>query len=230
MANPPPPYSDITGISRAAMKDNAQETIANYNGNARPGELVVDQITDVLYVGNVLGQLTVLATPSGTTTWALLSDKNNASGPTAIALGALSGATSQGDNAVAIGNITAQLSQGDGAVAIGYSAGYSSQGANATAVGLAAGSASQGIDAVAVGVGAGNDAQGANAVAIGAYAGQNNQAGNSIVINATGAALEQTTPNTFTVKPVRNGGTSGLPAGFYQMAYNPTTGEIVYYS
>jgi hypothetical protein len=42
--------------------------------------------------------------------------------------------------------------------------------------------------------------------------------------------LNQTTANTFTVKPVRNGGSSGLPAGFYQMAYNPTTGEIVYYT
>ncbi len=41
MANPPPPYSDITGISRAAMKDNAQVGVAEYDGNARPAELVV---------------------------------------------------------------------------------------------------------------------------------------------------------------------------------------------
>ena len=230
MANPPPPYANITGISRAAMKDNAQESITNYNGNARPGELVVDQITDVLYVGNALGQLTVLATPSGTTSWALLNDKNNASGPATIGLGTQAGAVSQGDNSIAIGNVAGAISQGVGAVSVGYSAGYSNQGANATAVGIGAGTVSQGTDAVAIGAGAGNEVQGANAVAIGAYAGQNNQAGNSIVINATGAALEQTTPNTFTVKPVRNGGTSGLPAGFYQMAYNPTTGEIVYYS
>jgi hypothetical protein len=27
MANPPPPYDNITGISRAVMKDNAQETL-----------------------------------------------------------------------------------------------------------------------------------------------------------------------------------------------------------
>ena len=230
MANPPPPYANIAGISRADMKDNAQETIANYNGNARPGELVVDQTTDVLYVGNALGQLTMIATPSGTTTWALLSDKNNASGPATIALGALAGSTSQGIDAVAIGNIAGETSQGSSAVAIGYSASYTNQGANATAVGLAAGSVSQGAFSVAVGIGAGNDSQGANAIAIGAYAAQTNQADNSIVLNATGGALEQTTPNTFTVKPVRNGGTSGLPAGFYQMAYNPTTGEIVYYS
>jgi hypothetical protein len=35
MANPPPPYDDITGISRAVMKDNAQVTIEDYNGNAQ---------------------------------------------------------------------------------------------------------------------------------------------------------------------------------------------------
>lgn len=60
MANNPPPYSDITGITRAAMKDNAQESIQNYNGVARPGELVVDQITDSLYVGDPQGNLTLV--------------------------------------------------------------------------------------------------------------------------------------------------------------------------
>ena len=61
MANPPPPYSDITGISRAAMKDNAQETIQNYNGVARPGELVVDMLTFELYVGNTNGNINLVA-------------------------------------------------------------------------------------------------------------------------------------------------------------------------
>jgi hypothetical protein len=65
MANPPPPYSDITGISRAVMKDNAQVTLANYNGNARPGELVVDQSTDQVYIGNSSGALTQIAAGIG---------------------------------------------------------------------------------------------------------------------------------------------------------------------
>jgi hypothetical protein len=60
MANNPPPYADITGITRAAMKDNAQESIENYNGVARPGELVVDQLTDSLYVGDPQGNLTLV--------------------------------------------------------------------------------------------------------------------------------------------------------------------------
>lgn len=61
MANPPPPYDNITGISRAVMKDNAQVTLADYNGNARPGELVVDQTTDQVYIGNISGALTQIA-------------------------------------------------------------------------------------------------------------------------------------------------------------------------
>jgi hypothetical protein len=70
MANPPPPYSDITGISRAVMKDNAQETLAGYDGNARPGELVVNLVVDppALYIGNNAGQLTAISS-SGTTAY-----------------------------------------------------------------------------------------------------------------------------------------------------------------
>ena len=67
MANPPPPYSEITGISRAVMKDNAQETIGDYNGVARPSELVVDQLTQNLYVGNTNGNLNLVAYGAGVT-------------------------------------------------------------------------------------------------------------------------------------------------------------------
>lgn len=59
--NNPPPYSDITGITRAVMKDNAQVSLIDYDGNARPGELVVAQGTTNLYIGNSLGQLTLVA-------------------------------------------------------------------------------------------------------------------------------------------------------------------------
>ena len=64
---PTPPYTDITGISRAVMKDNAQETINNYNGNARPGELVVNLAVDppALFIGNNVGQLTAISTIPG---------------------------------------------------------------------------------------------------------------------------------------------------------------------
>lgn len=65
MANPPPPYDNITGISRAVMKDNAQETIQNYDGVARPGELVVDLTTFDLYVGNTNGNINLVGGGSG---------------------------------------------------------------------------------------------------------------------------------------------------------------------
>ena len=67
MANPPPPYSNITGISRTVMKDNAQESITNYNGNARPGEMVVDLTNNNIYIGNTNGNLTLINTSGGGT-------------------------------------------------------------------------------------------------------------------------------------------------------------------
>lgn len=65
MANPPPPYENITGITRAVMKDNAQETIVNYNGNARPGELTVNPNTSQIYVGNTNGNLNLAISSNG---------------------------------------------------------------------------------------------------------------------------------------------------------------------
>ena len=65
MANPPPPYTDITGITRTVMKDNAQETVTNYNGNARPGEMTVNPNTGNIYLGNVDGNLNLVISGSG---------------------------------------------------------------------------------------------------------------------------------------------------------------------
>ena len=65
MPQTPPPYANIAGISRADMKDNAQETLVNYDGNARPGELVVDLTTYQLYIGNADGNLNVVSGGGG---------------------------------------------------------------------------------------------------------------------------------------------------------------------
>jgi hypothetical protein len=109
------------------------------------------------------------------------------------------------------------------AIAFGQSAGANnSQGATAIAIGTDAGYYTQGAGAVAIGESAGESYQGANAVAIGKKAGYYYQAANSIVLNATGDPLEQTTANTFTVKPVRQGETANA------MYYNSSTGEITY--
>jgi hypothetical protein len=58
MSNPPPPYSNLTGISRTVMKDNAQATVVDYNGNARPAEFTVNINTNEIYIGNAAGDLT----------------------------------------------------------------------------------------------------------------------------------------------------------------------------
>jgi hypothetical protein len=65
MANPPPPYDDLTGISRTVMKDNAQETVTNYNGNARPAEMTVNVNTNEIYIGNATGALTKVIQSTG---------------------------------------------------------------------------------------------------------------------------------------------------------------------
>jgi hypothetical protein len=65
MANPPPPYANITGITRTIMKDNQEETISNYDGNARPGEMVVDLTNNNIYIGNTNGNLNLINTGGG---------------------------------------------------------------------------------------------------------------------------------------------------------------------
>lgn len=60
----PPPYSNITGITKA-IDNHANCTIGDYNGNAKPGELVVDLLTFDLYVGDDQGNLLLLTSGSG---------------------------------------------------------------------------------------------------------------------------------------------------------------------
>jgi hypothetical protein len=69
MANPPPPYDDLTGISRTVMKDNAQESVTNYNGNARPAEMTVNINTNEIYIGNAAGALTKVLQVTGANTY-----------------------------------------------------------------------------------------------------------------------------------------------------------------
>jgi len=72
----------------------------------------------------------------------------------------------------------------------------------------------------------GRSNQGSNAVAIGFGAGNYNQGINSIILNATGTNLNNTTANTFTVKPVR---AVNSIVGLEELYYDPKTGEIVRY-
>lgn len=69
MANPPPPYSDLTGISRTVMKDSAQASVADYDGNARPAEFTVNINTNEIYIGNAAGALTKVLQVTGNSTY-----------------------------------------------------------------------------------------------------------------------------------------------------------------
>jgi len=77
MAIPPPPWSNITGISRAAMKDNSQITATQYDGKARPAELVVEQNNLNLYAGDNNGNLVLLANASATKFYGSFYDTTN---------------------------------------------------------------------------------------------------------------------------------------------------------
>ena len=251
--------------------------IGNNSGGTGSGVTSIIAGTGIS-VNTSTGNVTITATGGGSVTWATLGDKNNASGPTtlalgqnagsinqagsaiaigvnagyynqgagAYALGSSAGAQNQGATALAIGFGAGSENQGSSATAIGNSAGFSSQGTGAVAVGASAGSVGQSLSAVAVGTQAGfstqtqyataigyqagRNTQGDSAVAIGAYAGKTNQHANSVVINATGSELNSASANAFYAKPVRQVVNGSLPSGFYNMAYNPTTGEIIYWT
>ncbi len=193
--------------------------------------LLVDGVS-----GTIVGDIETASLRTSETKIALGENAGlNSQGTNAVAVGRLAGETSQGAAAVAVGAQAGETSQGVVAVAVGRLAGNDNQGNSAVAVGVLAGQTSQSTLAVAVGAQAGETSQGEAAVAIGYQAGFENQANNSIVLNATGAILNQTTANTFTVKPVRavTGVTfaapdsGSVPASFFPMYYNTITGEII---
>jgi hypothetical protein len=60
----PPPYSNVNGIYRQDDK-HTEISFAEYDGNARPGELVVDTTNYTLWIGNAEGYLNQVAAGSG---------------------------------------------------------------------------------------------------------------------------------------------------------------------
>ena len=171
---------------------------------------------------------TVGATTTDAITVGGLISRHSSAGTNSFSGGNLAGVTNQGNFGTALGYAAGQTNQSTYATAIGIGAGQDDQGQSSTAIGHQAGSDLQSTYAVAAGYRAGKNSQGTNAIAIGKSAGETNQAANSIVMNATGAAVENTTANTFVVKPVR-AVAGAIPAGFKQVAYNPTTGEFISY-
>ena len=162
-------------------------------------------------------------------TWDSVQHKNDDQGPYTVAIGNLSQYLTPPENAIAIGANSGYNTQGSQAIAIGNSAGNTSQGTNSIAVGTEAGYVNQSSRAVALGYNAGRVSQGSNSIAIGAFAGTASQASNSIILNASSVALNTTTSGSFIVKPIRKITSAILPAGFLNMAYNTSTGEIIYW-
>jgi hypothetical protein len=243
-------YDDVTGEITYDLIGNATVANANYanfagnlingtsnvnivtaNGNVTVdvnGNANIATFTDTsVIVGNLvlLSSNVILGANAG----------DIFTGAYAIAIGEGAGQLSSGANSMAIG-INAGRNQNSGSIAIGNDAGNGSQGPDAIALGTGAGSIgnqaansvaigtntgnNQSTEAIAIGLLAGATDQGFQSIAIGANAGVTSQANNTIILNATGAVLNQTTPNTFTVKPVRNANTANV------MFYNTTSGEI----
>ena len=146
-----------------------------------------------------------------------------------VALGYGAGKFVQGEQAIAIGASAGNINQGLGGVAIGTQAGETNQDTHGIAVGKWAGRTDQANEAIAIGYQAGYTNQGEDSIAIGKEAGKTNQAARSIILNATDNPLENTVEDSFVVKPVRGVAGATLPEGFKQVAYNPTTGEFIYY-
>jgi hypothetical protein len=159
---------------------------------------------------------------SGTDVWVFNTDGSISFPDSSVQTTAYTGGFGGNTDWANIGNIN--NANGPTKIAIGQNAGSNTQGGSAVALGGSAGENSQGVYSVAIGYAAAQINQGASAVAIGLYAGQTNQGNNSIVLNATGAALNQTVANTFTVAPVRND-TSNIAQ---VMFYNTTSKEVTY--
>ena len=158
-----------------------------------------------------------------------------------VAIGRLSGQNQQQGGSVAIGYMAGYNSQSLNAVAVGYESGMTDQGALSVSIGSLAGMTGQGVECVAIGANAGSQGQNAQAVSVGAYsgftnqgayavaigyaAGQTDQAESSIVINAGSSALDNTTPNSCKIWPVRDDNTQTAAT---RVHWNPTTYELTY--
>ena len=75
----PPPYSNISGTSAIIGKYNQQETISEADGNARPGQLIVNLASDPpeLYIGNNAGNLSLVGGGGGGGTLPLANGTSN---------------------------------------------------------------------------------------------------------------------------------------------------------
>ena len=99
------------------------------------------------------------------------------------------------------------------------------QGNHSISIGNQAGRNNQDQEAISIGYESGHTNQGQYSIALGYQAGYSNQHENTIIFNALNSQLNSGNTGSFYVKPIRN--VTG-ETGFFDLKYNPTTGEIGY--
>jgi hypothetical protein len=225
-------FSGITGTysntNTAAYLTTATITTT---GNITAGNLTtsgtftVANITTTGTYGNITGANVISANTISATNYLFANGVNILSTVAGTYSNANVTSYFQSLTSLALGSGAGATAQGVGSVALGVNAG-NDQGYYAVAIGIGSGRVAQSDSAVAVGGEAGWVSQGINSVAVGYRAGTTNQANGSIILNATGANLNATTANTFTVAPVRNDvSTSNVGQVLF---YNTTSKEITY--
>ena len=158
------------------------------------GELWVDTVSNLMKIsdGTTAGGVAIGGGGGGgATTWAAITDINNANGPGKVAIGRNAGSVNQGTETVAIGDDAGKTNQGDNSYALGNNAGATDQGASSVAIGDVAASANQGTLSVAIGANAGTTTQGQQAVAIGGGAGFTNQSAKAVAVGFAAGVTNQ---------------------------------------
>lgn len=220
---------------------------ANFAGNvtvaAQPNITSLGNLTTLTLVSNIvkLGNgssatsngVAIGANSTATGTGPVAIGRDSSAGFSGVAVGYGARANSSqtiaiGEDAIATSSQTIAIGNGartgtgvSDAIAIGQSAIANTT--NSVSIGFLAGSGSTtGANKIAIGYQAGMSSTTSDTIAIGARAGRSAQAQNTIILNASGANLNATTANTFTVKPIRNLANNNV------LMYNATTGEITY--
>ena len=109
MTQTPPPYSNISGLY-VQINKHVNTTLSNYNGNGRPGQLVVDTANYQLYISNANGNLNIVSGGGG-------SGSSISNGTSNVSISTVNGnvtVTSAGNTILTITGTSANITGGVG--------------------------------------------------------------------------------------------------------------------